>query len=218
MGDAPAKLKPAVTAVRAELVWGLMEERDAPRAAEIYIRSFPERVQDRFRDRERARCFYQDLLEGMRLRYPESCFAARTKEGVLVAYLMLTHSGRGHLRSLAPGWFFRCLINGLRGRYGLPLRFLGSVLRPAQSSAPKPLRELCRRSPHVPVVAVDDGYLGMGVGSRLLEQARAFALRKHRSIWLLVDERNRAAIRLYERLGFQIIGRDGAQYRMLWEL
>jgi GNAT superfamily N-acetyltransferase len=66
--------------------------------------------------------------------------------------------------------------------------------------------------------AVDDGYLGLGIGSRLLEQARAFALRKHWSIWLLVDERNRAAIRLYERLGYRIIGRDGAQYRMLWKL
>jgi GNAT superfamily N-acetyltransferase len=65
---------------------------------------------------------------------------------------------------------------------------------------------------------VDDGYLGMGVGSRLLERAHTVALERHRHIWLLVDERNRAAIRLYERLGYRIIGRDGAQYRMLWEL
>lgn len=54
---------------------------------------------------------------------------------------------------------------------------------------------------------LDDGYIGRGVGARLLETALREAARYgHDTCWLMVWERNARAMRFYERWRFQPVG------------
>lgn len=62
-------------------------------------------------------------------------------------------------------------------------------------------------------IAVDRRQRGNGVGERLLADAeKAAAAARRRVLRLEVNERNRTAIALYERRGYQPIGRYAAYY------
>ncbi len=55
-------------------------------------------------------------------------------------------------------------------------------------------------------MVVDEGHRGKGIGTRLLEEARDWAhSRGLSSIQLTVWARNTEAVRLYRRLGFQVV-------------
>lgn len=66
-------------------------------------------------------------------------------------------------------------------------------------------------------VAVVPGYRGQGVGSALLERLLEAAAARHRSVSLSVSEDN-PATKLYERLGFKLVGREGTSLTMLKHL
>lgn len=66
-------------------------------------------------------------------------------------------------------------------------------------------------------VAVVDVYRGQGVGSTLLERLLEAAAVRYRSVSLSVLEGNPAR-KLYERLGFRLVGREGTSLTMLKEL
>ncbi len=66
-------------------------------------------------------------------------------------------------------------------------------------------------------VAVVPGYRGQGVGSALLERLLDAAAARYRSVSLSVSEDNPAA-KLYERLGFKLVGREGTALTMLKQL
>lgn len=54
---------------------------------------------------------------------------------------------------------------------------------------------------------LDDGYIGRGVGARLLETAMQQAARDgHDTCWLMVWEKNARAMRFYERWRFEAVG------------
>src|SRR5258707_12083813 len=62
-------------------------------------------------------------------------------------------------------------------------------------------------------IAVDDRRRGAGLGRRLLADAEALAAgRRKRALRLEVREDNLPAIRLYERRGYQLIGRYARYY------
>ena len=66
-------------------------------------------------------------------------------------------------------------------------------------------------------VAVLDFYRGQGVGTALLERLLEAAAARYRSVSLSVSEGNPAA-KLYERLGFKLVGGEGTSLTMLKEL
>ncbi len=66
-------------------------------------------------------------------------------------------------------------------------------------------------------VAVVPGYRGQGVGSALLERLLEAAAARYRSVSLSVSEDNPAA-KLYERLGFKLVGSEGTALTMLKRL
>lgn len=65
-------------------------------------------------------------------------------------------------------------------------------------------------------IGVERGYRGAGVGSALIDAALAWARREQELVWidLTVFEHNQRAVRLYERYGFQHMGRMQDAYRM----
>jgi ribosomal protein S18 acetylase RimI-like enzyme len=64
-------------------------------------------------------------------------------------------------------------------------------------------------------IAVVPEYRARGVGERLLVGlARAASSAGHTALSLTVNEQN-SAVRLYERVGFQIVGRDGPRLTMV---
>jgi ribosomal protein S18 acetylase RimI-like enzyme len=87
-------------------------------------------------------------------------------------------------------------------------RVLGEVL--VRDDAARPIPELA--------IAVAPDYQGRGVGTRLLDGlARAAAAAGHQAIALTVNSRN-PALRLYERHGFEVVGRDGDRLTMVKSL
>jgi ribosomal-protein-alanine N-acetyltransferase len=67
---------------------------------------------------------------------------------------------------------------------------------------------------HISTLAVDPGCRGMGFGARLLADALTFAAgRGVRKTTLEVRVSNHAAIQLYRKFGFEIVGRRKAYYR-----
>lgn len=67
---------------------------------------------------------------------------------------------------------------------------------------------------NVDVIAVNDAYRGHGIGSQLMDFADKAALRNDfNAVTLQVHEENAGAIRLYERLGFTIVGEYPRYYR-----
>lgn len=67
------------------------------------------------------------------------------------------------------------------------------------------------------IMAVDKAHRGEGVGTLLLTRLIEEAGSHYRSISLSVAARNRA-LRLYERLGFKVMVREGDSYTMWREL
>ena len=87
-------------------------------------------------------------------------------------------------------------------------RVLADVL--ARDAEGRPLPELA--------IAVAPGHQARGVGARLLDGlARAASDVGHTAVSLTVNARN-PALRLYERAGFQVVGRDGNRLTMIKSL
>lgn len=67
---------------------------------------------------------------------------------------------------------------------------------------------------HISTLAVDPNCRGQGLGTRLLAKALAFAAeRGARKTTLEVRVSNHAAIRIYRKFGFDVVGRRKAYYR-----
>ena len=63
---------------------------------------------------------------------------------------------------------------------------------------------LHRTMPHVEMLFVEPAYMRQGIGSRLLDQAKAFL----GTLTIDVNEQNPDALAFYQRYGFTIIGRS----------
>jgi ribosomal protein S18 acetylase RimI-like enzyme len=66
--------------------------------------------------------------------------------------------------------------------------------------------ETGRAVPEV-IIAVAEECRGTGLGRRLMEALMRHAAERHTGLALTVSERNRVALELYERLGFQRVDR-----------
>lgn len=65
-------------------------------------------------------------------------------------------------------------------------------------------------------IVVAPEHQGRGIGASVLELVKGLAAKSNRSVGLHVNQTNEGAIRLYQRLGFRILGPDGPQYWMSW--
>jgi [ribosomal protein S18]-alanine N-acetyltransferase len=59
---------------------------------------------------------------------------------------------------------------------------------------------------YVQVVCVSAGYRGLGVGTALVAFAEERIFRDHRNVFICVSSFNEGARRLYERLGYRLVG------------
>ena len=79
-------------------------------------------------------------------------------------------------------------------------------------------RILVHRSTHeirLVDIALLPEHRGKGIGARLIRELHREATDTGKTLTLHVDKLNRAA-RLYERLGFMVIGDTGGSYKMEW--
>lgn len=67
-------------------------------------------------------------------------------------------------------------------------------------------------------ISVDEQYRGYGVGTQLMEQMiKLLCLKGYKQISLSVQKDNKA-LKLYQKVGFEIVGEKGAEYLMLCKL
>jgi len=192
----------------------LASRDDIGPAAEIYVRSFPRRVARLFPEVSQAQAFYRDFMELQWLAHRHSWFVARS-EGRLAGFLILTAPETSLFRALfREGFAFRAALHALLGRYGYaPLGRIVKLVLAGEQKAPG----VPPGCPHVSVVAVREGHTGEGIGSALLDMARASCGTACDRMWLNVESDNSGAIRLYERIGFRVVGSSAAELQMLWE-
>jgi len=77
------------------------------------------------------------------------------------------------------------------------------------------LAEEPRLGAHELAIFVLQSHQGAGVGGRLMRGALSLAYdRGVRDVWLTVERWNRAAVRLYEGVGFERVGREGFEVEM----
>ncbi|HET9532022.1 MAG TPA: GNAT family N-acetyltransferase [Blastocatellia bacterium] len=195
-----------------------VERKDLADAVRIYLESFPARVDRLFHNERHAAQFYLDLMGLMRLAHGRTFFAALHHDR-LVGYLILTLPRQSLLAALFRERFIlQVAAHALTGRYGFSLSMLGRVLRGLFSEGSSDVARRLSDSPHVYVVAVEKQFTGKGIGSALIEQARAACRGRFHRIWLNVERENTGAIQMYERTGFRIVESDALQHVMVWNL
>jgi ribosomal protein S18 acetylase RimI-like enzyme len=198
--------------------YGLIGRDDIDCAARIYIDSFPDRVKQCFSQGLQAETFYQDLMELMRRLHHETFFAAHVN-GELVGYLILTTPCRGMLRALLDGRLVgRVLLHTITGQYGFSRSLFQRILQSTFNTTSAPSKALTSPVPHIYTVVVDGRWTGRRVGSTLIHLAKNAVLESYSQISLHVDVNNNDAIRLYKRIGFRIVGDNGDQCLMIWDL
>jgi ribosomal protein S18 acetylase RimI-like enzyme len=205
-------------AARETITYGQIQKAELESAARIFVRSFPRRALRLFRVEAPAVAFYRDLFELMRLAHGKTFFAAR-KGGELVGYLILTVPEMSLLRAAwREGFPLRVAWRALSGRYGYSFSLVVAALKALCGGGSPPGERELLRAPHVYVVVVGRQDTGTGIGSALIDQARAACQGRYRRIWLYVEVENAQAVRLYERIGFRIVRSDAAQHAMVWDL
>jgi ribosomal protein S18 acetylase RimI-like enzyme len=204
------------SAAAAEIEYGVLRREELASAAELYVRSFPARVGAMFQDLHQARRFFAAVLELHWLAQGETFFVARA-QGNIGGLLILSWPSLGFRQGVfRRGFAFRFAGNALCGRFGSPLRWLPGAVRGIFGTPAGANRDL-RDSPHVSVVAVEPALAGRGIGTALLERARAAIEGRARRMWLLVEKDNKGAIRLYQRLGYRILRSDERMHTMVWD-
>lgn len=195
----------------------IIKKNDLPDAVRIYLQSFPARVRRWFGKESQAAQFYLDLMELMRLAYGRTFFAARYQDR-LVGYLILTLPRPSLFAALfREGFILHAAAHALMGRYGFSVSVLSKAFLGLFSSGNSEVESRLSDSPHIYVVAVEKEFTGKGIGSALVEQARAICQGQFHRIWLCVERENAGAVRLYERIGFRILESDTLQHVMVWE-
>ncbi len=200
------------------LYFGLLHPSDVDDAARLYLQNFRERVGLLFDRETHALEFLKDFFELLRLAHGDTFLTAHDGDG-LVAYLVLTMPDQNRLAAATnPRYVTRVIANGLRGRYGLPLKAARGILRTLGGVRLSETEASLRGYPHVYVIVTRNESRGRGIGTALLNQARAIAGPHYSKIWLCVDRENHSAIRLYERLGFQTVSLITGQLVMVWNI
>lgn len=203
---------------REAITYSVIEKADVDSAARIYVQAFPHRTRKWFREDDRAFAFYRDLFQWMRLVHGNTFFAAR-RQAELVGFLILTLPDARYLRAAwKEGFCLRVAWHALSGRYSHSISFLSAVLAGLLGRGSAPSDSSRVNVPHVYVVAVEKTNTGRGIGSALIEQARAACARRYCQISLSVERENVKAVRLYERIGFRIVSSDAHQHAMIWDL
>jgi ribosomal protein S18 acetylase RimI-like enzyme len=201
-----------------EIGYGLVEKKDVNSITKIYLESFPQRVKRWFRKDIYAARFYKDVMDLMRLAYPRTFFAARHNR-TLIGYLILRLPNTNLICALFRDFFFfRAAAHALTGRYGFAVAVLRRVFYELLSIRNSRQGDRLNESPHVYVLAVEENYRGMGIGTRLIMQAKSFCRESFQHIWLYVDPHEMEVIRLYERIGFRIICSYPTQHLMVLDL
>lgn len=197
--------------------YGLIEKDEIDGVAQIYLQTFPHRVRKWFHSADDAQQFYRDLMELMRLAYGRTFFAARHNNR-LIGYLILTLPNRSlFLALLREGFILRVAAHALTGCYGFSFYTFGRALKALFAMRNAEMEGEPPESPHVYVIAVEKQFRGRGIGSALLQRARFACRESYNQMWLYVEVDNVSAIRLYERIGFQIVNSDSSQHLMVWD-
>jgi ribosomal protein S18 acetylase RimI-like enzyme len=203
---------------RETITYSVIDKADVDSAARIYVQAFPHRVRKWFHEEDRALTFYGDLFQWMRLVHGNTFFTAR-RQTELVGFLVLTLPDAKHLRSACrEGFCFRVAWHALSGRYGHSISLLSAALAGLFGGDSAPPNRSRVKAPHVYVVALEEKNTGKGIGSALIEQARAACAGRYSRISLFVERENVKAVRLYERIGFRIVSSDAHQHAMIWDL
>lgn len=197
--------------------YGPLRADEVELAAELYFRAFPERAKMVSSNPSQVAAFGRDWFELMRRACGPTFMAARW-QGRLAGFLLLILPGTRLGPALLRDRFGRRLaLHALLGRYGFSGWVLRRVLRRLAGTAGLERPQEVRWWPHVDAVVVRPEYAGRGIGSALLRRAREMTEPMYRGISLLVEMENRAAIDVYQRLGFRIVHTRERQHLMVWD-
>lgn len=126
---------------------------------------------------------------------PRSCLCA-VENGELLGVLALRTASAG---------FLNPSLNDLQARYGFWAGAIKAMQLSLLEHSPEP-KEL-----YIEAIAVADRARGKGIGTQLVEEAIAFASQQGlERVTLQVVDTNPRALKLYERLGFQVEKRSRA--------
>ncbi|MCL4498653.1 MAG: GNAT family N-acetyltransferase [Chloroflexi bacterium] len=183
------------------------EAYDLPRVAAIYRRAFPDSIDYIFGKAPKDQALidvYRFLLD----QYPEY-FLVEEENGRLAGYIVAppdvsTIVGRAIFRGYVLRWSWRWLL----GRYGFGLKPVWTLL--ANKWALFLSKDKASESADARVfsIAVDPDYQGRGIGSKLTKAALELLKKADvGKVMLEVREGNAPAMHIYQKYGFEEVGR-----------
>jgi ribosomal protein S18 acetylase RimI-like enzyme len=197
--------------------YGTAAADDMESAARLYLETFPGRLEDVCGSRRGAESFCVDLMDLMRLSFPDTFFTAHSGGG-LAGYLVLTVPGRSIVAGMfRRGFVLRAAGRLMTGRYGSPLGIVRRAMSRARARPEDGEPADLHVYPHVYVVAVGSMARGRGIGARLLLNARQAVENEFPRLWLSVDIDNTGAVRFYERMGLRTVATGRRQQHMVWD-
>lgn len=198
--------------------YGFASGDDIPAAVSIYLQNFPHLAEKWFVNPEHARVFYSDLIELLWRMYSETFFTAKF-DSQLAGFLILTvPESRVIPTFLNRGFLTKVTRHFLSGSYGRSIKFYTKVLKDLARLENSKFEKSLRAYPKVYILAVDQRYTGMGIGSELIQRALDLCSQAYRKMWLYVEIDNTSAVRFYQRFGFRIIHSNNIQHVMTIDL
>lgn len=192
-----------------EFIVDTAQEEDLPEIAVIFSLAFKASLDFFLKDKPVSKTLFRDLFRLLHLAGPEAVFVAREKgKGNIIGYLVVATNIRlTWLKIIFHGRWFKVLLFWLTGKYGIGL---GQAFRVAKNK----ILFLKSEMSHGPLgqarilsLAVHPDKQGKKAGSRLLEKGLSFLKeQKVTEIKLEVRPHNKAARRLYGKMGFYLCG------------
>lgn len=214
MADSPSQLTPG--RVRSLSSSDLIGCEDLAVVTDLFLQSFPSLVRERFPQPDAARRFYFDLFRLIAGLTPTTAFAER-RHGDLRGFLFLTPPRLltvGRLLTSPLAWTLACRASA--GRYGSPIRVLRGLGARAAGLPGAEERRLDSEAACVYAVAVAPTDTGQGIGTALLNRAKAWCRSRRLNLWLHVECSNQGAVRFYEHAEFVLRSRGPRWCVMEW--
>jgi ribosomal protein S18 acetylase RimI-like enzyme len=179
-------------------------ESDLAEVADVFVGAFEKEVKNTLGENPQYDVV-QHLFELMHRAEPQALFVARNAKGI-VGYVYAPSSlQKVWHTALVEGHLWRWFTNWIRGRYPIRLTAARTLLLDKYFLVRSSLRDRSRSQHRILSVGVKPEAQGEGIASRLVQQAiTRFERMGAPSIRLEVRPQNKAALRVYEKLGFVV--------------
>jgi len=195
--------------------------QDIEALVDIYIESFPERVEEVFGGPQR-RVFIRDYLLFCLAWDPPSNWVY-VKDSTVVGFVMIPCQYSLWRTMLERMRLLHWIAHFLTGAYGFPLHLMRQFFSDGFAFAPDPAIKRLQGKPYIHLIAVKgaDGKEPsrglLGIGRQLLQWALADHWKKGvHFCWAMVQPTGTRFIPIWKRMGFKICPISNGYYLALW--